>query len=130
MVVKNDDYSCISPIQTQSTEQHIHKCVRDPRQHQRKEAEQGEQRGETMMSCAETHKQQQETKLFSLDLRQCVLLTGWRKSPSMRWVKCSFITGFVMTGLNREFVICSGRCVCLDHLSRDECIIYWILKFE
>ncbi len=35
----------ILSLQTQSKEQHIHKCLRDPRQHQCKEAKQGEQWG-------------------------------------------------------------------------------------
>uniref|UniRef100_A0A8D3C271 Nebulin-related anchoring protein n=1 Tax=Scophthalmus maximus TaxID=52904 RepID=A0A8D3C271_SCOMX len=54
----------LHPPQTQSKEQHVHKCVRDPHQHQRKEAEQGEQRGE-MMSLAKTQQpQQRKVKYF------------------------------------------------------------------
>ena len=43
MVIKFDHGEHLIPLQTQSEEQHIHQRLRDPRQHQRKEAKQGEQ---------------------------------------------------------------------------------------
>lgn len=106
---------CISTLQTQSAEQHIHKRLWDAHQHQCKEAKQSEQWGK-MTSHAKRHKQQHETKYFGLDLSQGVLLTGWRMSQCLCSERNDITIGFVMTAFTQKIDSHSGHCAGLDDL--------------
>lgn len=117
-------YICISILQTQSTEQHIHKCLWDTHQHQCKEAKQGEQWGE-MMSHAKTHTQATWDKTFRPWCEsECIVgrLTYVAVRAMSEMILTLFCFFIIMIGFTH-----SGHCVALDHLKRDWCTHYnWI----
>lgn len=114
----------LSLPQTQSEEQHLHQRLRDTDQHQRKEAEQGQQWGK-MTSLAHTHQEQQCGGKIFQPWSQSRCISDSLTYVSLAWEKWPFITSRSWLGsLCRLLFIVSTVSFRSLLLKRDWCMEY------